>query len=141
MKLHVNSRCIAAALALSTLLVASVVHATQPLPDETKTNPEAVCRAVPTEASASYTEQTESKLGAPVAGVKLNTERGKGDLGSSVANLGGVVSGNSAINVVTGSNTIDAGSFANMSGLPVVIQNTGANVLIQNATVINVLFK
>jgi hypothetical protein len=34
-------------------------------------------------------------------------------------------------------NVISGGSFANSSGLPVVIQNSGANVLIQNATVIN----
>jgi hypothetical protein len=36
---------------------------------------------------------------------------------------------------------IDAGSFANMSGIPVVIQNTGANVLIQNSTVVNLQMK
>jgi hypothetical protein len=51
------------------------------------------------------------------------------------------VANNSATNVVTGSNVIDAGSFANMSGIPVVIQNSGANVLIQNATIINLQFK
>ncbi|MBC7505529.1 MAG: hypothetical protein H7267_07385 [Sandarakinorhabdus sp.] len=79
--------------------------------------------------------------GQAVSRQKLAAERGKADLGRSEANLGGVVSGNSATNVTTGSNIIDAGSFANMSGLPVVIQNTGANVLIQNATVINVMFK
>ena len=53
------------------------------------------------------------------------------------ATLGGTVAGNSATNVSTGMNIIDNGSFANSSGLPVVIQNSGANVLIQNATVIN----
>jgi hypothetical protein len=42
---------------------------------------------------------------------------------------------------MTGANTIDAGSFANMSGIPVVIQNSGANVLIQNATIINLQLK
>jgi hypothetical protein len=38
---------------------------------------------------------------------------------------------------LTGSNSIAAGSFANMSGLPLVVQNSGANVLIQNAVIIN----
>lgn len=60
--------------------------------------------------------------------------------GTAVANdmdLNGVTSGNSAYRVQTGSNTIDAGAFANMSGIPVVIQNSGANVLIQNATIVN----
>jgi len=82
-----------------------------------------------------------SGLGDAANIARLGAERGKADLGKSEAHLSGVVSGNSATNVTTGSNSIDTGSFANMSGLPVVIQNTGANVLIQNATVINVLFK
>jgi len=83
----------------------------------------------------------EPRLGKSVSGEKLEAERGKAGTGSSEANLGGVVTGNSASNLTTGSNRIDTGSFANMSGLPVVIQNTGANVMIQNATVINVMFK
>jgi len=51
--------------------------------------------------------------------------------------LDGVTAGNSARNVATGDNSISTGSFANMSGLPVVIQNSGANVLIQNAVILN----
>jgi hypothetical protein len=73
---------------------------------------------------------------------KLDGERGRAD--TAVFNdtkLNGDVANNSAVNVNTGSNTIDAGSFANMSGIPVVIQNSGANVLIQNATVINLQFQ
>jgi hypothetical protein len=57
------------------------------------------------------------------------------------ARIDGVVTANTAINVATGANSIDAGSFANMAGIPVVIQNSGANVLIQNATIINLQFK
>jgi hypothetical protein len=52
--------------------------------------------------------------------------------------LSGTVGGNSAINVVTGANNITDGAFSNASGLPMVIQNSGANVLIQNATIVNV---
>ena len=55
--------------------------------------------------------------------------------------LDGSVTANTAVNVVTGANSIDAGSFANMAGIPVVIQNSGANVLIQNATIINLQLK
>jgi len=55
----------------------------------------------------------------------------------ATATLGGTVGNNSATNVTTGFNIIDNGSFSGASGLPVVIQNSGANVLIQNATVIN----
>lgn len=54
------------------------------------------------------------------------------------ATLTGTTADNYARNVTTGSNSIGGGSFENMSGLPVVIQNTGANVLIQNALVLNV---
>ena len=72
---------------------------------------------------------------------KLEDERGRADTVINDTKLNGDVANNSAFNVQTGSNTIDAGSFANMSGIPVVIQNSGANVLIQNATVINLQFQ
>lgn len=72
---------------------------------------------------------------------KLDGERGRADTVLNDTRLNGDVANNSAVNVNTGSNTIDAGSFANMSGIPVVIQNSGANVLIQNATVINLQFQ
>ena len=57
------------------------------------------------------------------------------------ARIDGAVAANMAVNVATGANSIDAGSFAHMAGIPVVIQNSGANVLIQNATIINLQFK
>jgi len=72
---------------------------------------------------------------------KLEHERGRADTIIQDTKLNGDVANNSAFNVQTGSNTIDSGSFANMSGIPVVIQNSGANVLIQNATVINLQFQ
>jgi hypothetical protein len=71
---------------------------------------------------------------------KLEQARGGTDTKNDVK-LDGIVTGNSATNVNTGGNTIDSGSFANMTGIPVVIQNSGANVLIQSSTVINVQFK
>jgi hypothetical protein len=71
---------------------------------------------------------------------KLEQSRGGADTKNDVK-LDGVVAGNSAVNVSTGGNVIDSGAFSNMSGIPVVIQNSGANVLIQSSTVINVQFK
>jgi len=50
----------------------------------------------------------------------------------------GTTSNNSAQDVSTGTNSIGTGAFSNMSGLPVVIQNSGANVLIQNAVILHV---
>jgi len=84
-----------------------------------------------------------SAEGTPTAAegsARLEAQRGGTDTHNDM-NLNGSVAGNSAVNVVTGNNTIDAGSFANMSGIPVVIQNSGANVLIQNATIINLQMK
>ncbi len=57
------------------------------------------------------------------------------------ARLSGTVSDNAAVNVATGSNIVRDGSFANAAGIPTVIQNSGANVLIQNATIVNVQFR
>lgn len=53
----------------------------------------------------------------------------------------GAVTGDSASQVVTGTNAISADSFSGASGLPIVIQNTGNNVLIQNGVIVNVQFK
>lgn len=71
----------------------------------------------------------------------LDAQRGGTDTVDNRMQQGGGVYDNVASHVVSGANTIDSGSFANMVGLPTVIQNSGANVLIQNATIINLQFK
>ena len=68
---------------------------------------------------------------------RLERTTGKDDTMHAESVLGGTVGNNTAINTVSGNNVIDSGSFANSQGLPVVIQNSGSNVLIQNATTIN----
>lgn len=68
---------------------------------------------------------------------RLERTAGKDDTMHAESVLGGTVGNNTAINTVSGNNVIDSGSFANSQGLPVVIQNSGSNVLIQNATTIN----
>jgi hypothetical protein len=69
---------------------------------------------------------------------RLASLRGGADTVNNDMQLNGAVAGNSAVNVFTGANSINSGSFSNASGLPVAIQNSGANVLIQNATIINI---
>lgn len=91
--------------------------------------------AVPAKAGLSLDFGPAADLG------KLEQSRGGAAETKNDMKLDGVVTGNSATNVVTGANTIDSGAFSNMSGIPVVIQNSGANVLIQSATIINVQFK
>lgn len=78
-------------------------------------------------------------FGVAMSSDQLNDRRG-GDALVGQNYLTGTVASDTATKVETGSNAITAGSFANSAGLPTVIQNTGANVLIQNATVLNVRF-
>jgi hypothetical protein len=70
----------------------------------------------------------------------LNTQRGGDSHITTVVETtpDGTVTGNIAHRVRTGDNNISGGSFAGMVGIPMVVQNSGANVLIQNATTINV---
>jgi hypothetical protein len=79
----------------------------------------------------------ESLFAQPVDPETLSGFRGGAQVRNSMT-LEGTTADNSARNVNTGSNNIGTGSFANMSGLPIVIQNSGANVLIQNAVILNV---
>jgi hypothetical protein len=44
---------------------------------------------------------------------------------------------NSARANVSGNNAVGGSAFSNMSGLATVIQNSGNNVIIQNATILN----
>lgn len=78
-----------------------------------------------------------SAFGEPIASARLDGLRGGTVIINNEMRLRGVTAGNSAQDVVTGSNDIRGGSFSNLNGIPVVIQNTGANVLIQNAVILN----
>ena len=80
----------------------------------------------------------EVDFGVPLQEVQLDSLRGGFDLVKNDMQLTGAVTGNSAVNVLSGNNAIADGAFTNASGLPMVIQNSGSNVLIQNATVVNV---
>ncbi len=67
--------------------------------------------------------------------------------GAEVTNIdlkaNGVVRDNSTYNsnLITGNNSVSEGSFAGASGFSTVVQNSGNNVLIQNATFINLQVK
>lgn len=52
----------------------------------------------------------------------------------------GIVSDNVVVNVVMGLNIVCDGLFVNVSGIFMVIQNSGVNVLIQNVIIVNVQF-
>ncbi|PSW21907.1 carbon storage regulator [Photobacterium sanctipauli] len=57
------------------------------------------------------------------------------------SDMHGNVGGNSAYNNTTGDNIIDNAALSDSSGVFNIVQNTGNNVLIQNATVVNLTLK
>ena len=81
--------------------------------------------------------ESPSPFGQPISSAALDTLRGGTSNTLNEMELNGTTANNTARDVTTGNNAISGGSFANLSGIPVVIQNTGANVLIQNAVILN----
>jgi hypothetical protein len=72
---------------------------------------------------------------------KLDDIRGGAEVTVNDMRLHGTVAENAAVNVASGANRITEGAFANAAGIPTAIQNSGSNVLIQNATIVNVQFR
>ena len=68
----------------------------------------------------------------------LADQRGGSDLHLSEIRAIGSVSEVEAHDVVTGYNIVSEGSLAGASGMPMLIQNSGNGVLIQNAVIVNV---
>ena len=92
-------------------------------------------------AAAEVTEESVTTLGTPVTSATLADQSGGDDTRIlNIIEIDGDVTDNTANNVVTGANNIQNGSFDNASGVFSVVQNTGANVLIQSATIVNVQF-
>lgn len=94
-------------------------------------------------AAATASVDTRNPLGAKTLdSVALARQRGGTDPGTlSDMKLNGVVGSNNASNLTTGNNAISDGAFAGVNGVPLVVQNSGNNVLIQSATIINVQVK
>ena len=86
---------------------------------------------------AGWCDEARVSLGTPVASAELSTLRGGTDTTVNDMRVRGTTANNSAVNVQTGTNTITDGAFGQMNGIPLVIQNTGANVLIQSAVILN----
>jgi hypothetical protein len=77
---------------------------------------------------------------AAMADEQLDQMRGRQTVSNS-NDVDGLLYNNEAVSNVTGSNFVTDGSFAGMTGFSTVIQNSGNNVLIQNATVLNLQFQ
>jgi hypothetical protein len=101
----------------------------------------AAAPAAPAESTAAVVPTRSLVFGVKPVDLKvLARKRGGADVINDMQ-LKGVVADNRAINVTTGNNFITDGAFANTSGVPLIVQNTGNNVLIQNATIVNVQVK
>ncbi len=92
-------------------------------------------------AQASELEDMSASWGTPVASEQLGDYRGGFDAVQNDMQLNGSVANNVTSNVASGHNIITQGSFTNANGFPMVIQNSGSNVLIQNATIINLQYQ
>lgn len=68
---------------------------------------------------------------------ELSRQRGGADLHVNENNASAIVRDNVATNLTTGNNSINGDSFSGMSGVPMVVQNSGNNVVIQNSTILN----
>lgn len=80
-------------------------------------------------------------IGQPIDAAALEQLRGGDeDIVENDIRVDGEVVGNSADHIISGANLIDGGAFGNAAGVSTVIQNSGSNVLIQNAMIVNVQF-
>jgi len=85
-----------------------------------------------------------SSWGNPIPAAQLESQRGGTDTGPLTINaniLKAKLYDNAAVDNVTGNNSINGNAFAGASGLPIVIQNSGNNVIIQSGTVLNLTMK
>ena len=78
-----------------------------------------------------------SDFSAPVPDSALADFRGGTTTISNLNDLSGSVYNNTALDSVTGSNYVTDGALTGNAGFSTVIQNSGNNVLIQNATILN----
>lgn len=91
-----------------------------------------------TKTTVGDTRDAGDPLTADVLGdAELANQRGGSETHINQNNATGTVSGNVASQLNTGSNTISESAFSNTNGIPIVIQNSGNNVLIQNSTILN----
>lgn len=68
----------------------------------------------------------------------LAHQRGGAGIGAlNITDLEAALHHNSSRATISGDNTVSTGAFTNAGGMNTVIQNSGNNVIIQNATILN----
>jgi hypothetical protein len=83
-------------------------------------------------------EPGAADFGPPVGHETLEQRRaGESRLELNLQETNATLQGNKAVSTVSGANYITGGAFHAASGFPLAVQNTGNNVVIQNAFIIN----
>ena len=82
-----------------------------------------------------------ASFGKPLTAEQLDQHRAGQELQLNLMDVKARLDNNQAINTLTGSNYITGEAFSKASGLPVAVQNSGNNVLIQNAFIVNMTLK
>lgn len=93
--------------------------------------------ATPVFAEDAGAAMAASPFGEPVSNDGLAAYRGGSALQISEMKLDSKLIDNQAIANVTGSNFVTQSAFSGSSGFSTVVQNSGNNVIIQNATILN----
>lgn len=105
----------------------------------------AVCTAPPILAIGAqpYTpvDAPATPLGAAVSENTLALNRGGYALQINQNQLDARLYDNQAIGNITGTNSVSDSAFSGMSGFATIVQNSGNNVIVQNATILNVQLK
>jgi hypothetical protein len=89
-------------------------------------------------ASPAWAGADAVELGAPVAHEALEAQRGgesryEFNFQETTATMEKTI----AVGTTNGANSISGGAFGGASGFPVAVQNSGNNVIVQNAFIIN----
>lgn len=77
-------------------------------------------------------------FGAPVSESTLSHYRGARDVTFNMQNTEGELYNNHATNTTSGNNQVSGQAFSGSNGFSTVVQNSGNNVIIQSATIVNV---
>jgi len=80
-------------------------------------------------------------LGAAMTPKALAAQRGGQSVIINTNDLDAKLHDNTAINTISGNNYITQDAFSHSTGLPIAIQNSGNNVLIQNSLILNLEMK
>ncbi|HTD89791.1 MAG TPA: hypothetical protein VK663_03960 [Burkholderiales bacterium] len=120
--------------------VAGVPAAAQEVHGALQVTQDAVGSAA-SKSKATAPETRHALFGTPLDSERLTNQRGGQDLIINDQKLKATVTDNVASNLTTGNNVITEGAFAGANGLPMVIQNSGNNVSIQNTTILNLNMK